>query len=377
MKMKNDLRSRLNAELSSVVWTEHDRLAVLRRIDEGGEQPMKKKLSAGLAVVIALVILTVGAIAAVGSSSSLRRWLGLTDAQEGVSVTPTEFNRVIADVGYARVTLEEAFSCGEAVAVSYRISTGAAFLPLPLSYHDPDGEWKLMPLEDYSFLKNMRDTAGAATLGEYLQKTRKRPLWFTCSTWPVGSDSAGYSAEWLEPDGTVSACCLLSGMGYEGSLQKLVLGFNAWPDEEIGKHVRYYLDGAMDLPPEAEYPFSLTLESAAGLTARSEDTVSPKTGFLLKDIRYCLTPAGLLFSCRVFPTENSVGTLMDLCISGENPEFDLDVRGSTSSSLSDSRDFRRVSGILLRRKDLPARMCFHLELPSEFEIVSVDVIPDE
>ena len=149
MKMKNDLRSRLNAELSSVVWTEHDRLAVLRRINEGGEQPMKKKLSAGLAVVIALVILTVGAIAAVGSSSSLRRWLGLTDAREGVSVTPTEFNRLIADVGYARVTLEEAFSCGEAVAVSYRITTGAAFLPLPLSYHDPDGEWKLMPLEDF------------------------------------------------------------------------------------------------------------------------------------------------------------------------------------------------------------------------------------
>ena len=36
-----------------------------------------------------------------------------------------------------------------------------------------------------------------------------------------------------------------------------------------------------------------------------------------------------------------------------------------------------VSGILLRRKSLPARMCFHLDLPSAFEIVSVDVIPDE
>lgn len=66
MKMKNKaLNTQLDAELSRIEWTQHDRHAVLNRITEGSVQPvMKKKMSRSLALALVLAILTTGALAA-------------------------------------------------------------------------------------------------------------------------------------------------------------------------------------------------------------------------------------------------------------------------------------------------------------------------
>ena len=66
MKMKNKaLNTQLDAELSRIEWTQHDRHAVLNRITEGSVQPvMKKKMTRSLALALVLAILTTGALAA-------------------------------------------------------------------------------------------------------------------------------------------------------------------------------------------------------------------------------------------------------------------------------------------------------------------------
>ena len=66
MKMKNKaLNTQLDAELSRIEWTQHDRHAVLNRITEGSVQPgMKKKMTRSFAVALVLAVLTTGALAA-------------------------------------------------------------------------------------------------------------------------------------------------------------------------------------------------------------------------------------------------------------------------------------------------------------------------
>ena len=47
MKMKNNIRSQVDADLSKVTWTMHDQYAVMNRIREGGHEPVKKKIGNG------------------------------------------------------------------------------------------------------------------------------------------------------------------------------------------------------------------------------------------------------------------------------------------------------------------------------------------
>lgn len=58
-------RGLLNQELQAVEWTQRDTLAVCRAAENGGQRIMKKKMMLALAMVMALALLTTGALAAV------------------------------------------------------------------------------------------------------------------------------------------------------------------------------------------------------------------------------------------------------------------------------------------------------------------------
>lgn len=58
-------RGLLNQELQAVEWTQRDTLAVCRAAENGGQRIMKKKMMLALTMVMALALLTTGALAAV------------------------------------------------------------------------------------------------------------------------------------------------------------------------------------------------------------------------------------------------------------------------------------------------------------------------
>ena len=62
MKMKNNIRFQVDADLSKVTWTMHDQYAVMNRIREGGHEPVKKKVS--FTAVLVAAILAIGATVA-------------------------------------------------------------------------------------------------------------------------------------------------------------------------------------------------------------------------------------------------------------------------------------------------------------------------
>ena len=59
-------RGLLNTELSAVEWSQKNTQAVLRATEDGGQPIMKKKMTLIMAMILAVTILTTGALAAAG-----------------------------------------------------------------------------------------------------------------------------------------------------------------------------------------------------------------------------------------------------------------------------------------------------------------------
>lgn len=67
----NEMKKRLDAELSQLEWKNEHRLQVLKRIDQGGKPIMKKRFSVAISLALVLIVLSAGALAA-GSIFSSR-----------------------------------------------------------------------------------------------------------------------------------------------------------------------------------------------------------------------------------------------------------------------------------------------------------------
>lgn len=65
MRNADTPRGLLNQELHEVEWTQRDTLAVCRAAENGGQRVMKKKMTLSLAMVLIMVLLATGALAAV------------------------------------------------------------------------------------------------------------------------------------------------------------------------------------------------------------------------------------------------------------------------------------------------------------------------
>lgn len=94
MRKPDSPRGLLNQELEAVEWSQRDTLAVLRAAENGGQIVMKKKMTWALAMVLALALLTTGALAAAGllfsprydalllANQALLEKYGITDAMQ-------------------------------------------------------------------------------------------------------------------------------------------------------------------------------------------------------------------------------------------------------------------------------------------------------
>ena len=60
----NEMKKRLDAELSQLEWKNEHRLQVLKRIDQGGKPIVKKRFSAAISLALVLIVLSAGALAA-------------------------------------------------------------------------------------------------------------------------------------------------------------------------------------------------------------------------------------------------------------------------------------------------------------------------
>lgn len=131
MKMKNDIRSQVDAELSEVTWSMRDQYAVLNRIKKGGHEPVKKKVS--LAAILVIAALAVGAAAAVAEMLGFNVFelFGKTDERykeiapytileqtSKVSVTTVKLGTTVASIN-------SAFYDGHSLLVGYAIQNGS------------------------------------------------------------------------------------------------------------------------------------------------------------------------------------------------------------------------------------------------------------
>lgn len=131
MKMKNDIRSQVNADLSKVTWTAHDQYAVLNRVREGGVEPVKKKLS--FTAALAIVVLAIGATVAFAEMLGLNvfEFFGDTDdrykeiAQYTILEKTSEVSVTSVELGTTVAAINSAYYDGQSLMVGYSIQNGS------------------------------------------------------------------------------------------------------------------------------------------------------------------------------------------------------------------------------------------------------------
>ena len=130
MKMRNDIRSQVNADLSKVTWTMHDQYAVLNRTREGGYEPVKKNVSFATALVMA--ILTIGVTVAFAEMLRLNVFElfgeNVDRYKEIAPYTEIEKTSEVAvttvELGTTVASIENAYYDGQSLMVGYSIQNG-------------------------------------------------------------------------------------------------------------------------------------------------------------------------------------------------------------------------------------------------------------
>ena len=125
--MKNNIRSQVDADLSKVTWTMHDQYAVMNRIREGGNEPVKKKVS--FVAVLAAAILAIGATVAVAEmlGFNIFELFGKTDerykeiAPYTVLEQTSEVSVSTVKLGTTVASINSAYYDGQSLMVGYSI----------------------------------------------------------------------------------------------------------------------------------------------------------------------------------------------------------------------------------------------------------------
>ncbi len=131
MKMKHNIRSQVEADLSKVIWTTQDQYAVLRRIREGGHEPVKKKVS--FVAVLVAAILAIGATVAVAEMLGLNVFelFGKTDerykeiAPYTVLEQTSEVSVTTVELGTTVASINSAYYDGRSLMVGYSIQNAS------------------------------------------------------------------------------------------------------------------------------------------------------------------------------------------------------------------------------------------------------------